>query len=440
MRCFATWAVAVTLLAATAGAETPAVPARAADHVIVLMLDGVRPDTLRRVHAPNVAALGKAGTTFWRATATYPSQTRVSFVTVPTGSYPDGHGITGGDEFKTPDWQTVVVSSDEPEKFQHLCMRPTMFEEATAAGLTSMYAAMKGYELVGGRGVTYPINGKKTIDPLWYGARYDDNTNGSRELSYVDKMALSRDLLEQSLVVFREHRPNLSIINLGSADYMAHTWGPDSPEYNRAIEAIDGLIGRLLAELDKMGIRQRTAIIVSSDHGFTQISPDRVIAPLSDRNGSRLDFLEAAGIEHYASNTGGTSVALYIRDKSRVKDAVASLRKQPWAEGVYCEDKAASCDRTLSSLRLHYPGRSPEIMVDVDDDVALNRPRPGNHGSLRATDLRVPFIMSGAGVGAGRTFGDASLVDIAPTALRLLGLKPKLMKADGRVLEEALAP
>ena len=430
--------VVAFVMAATAGAEAPAAPSRAADHVIVLMLDGVRPDTLRRMNTPHLAALEKAGASYWRATATYPSQTRVSFVTVPTGSYPDGHGITGGDEFKTADWETISVGSDAPENYQHLNKRPTMFEEAAAAGMTSMYAAMKGYELVGGRGVTFPINGKKTINPLWYRSRYEDNVYGSRELAYWDKVAMSRDLLEQSLAVFREHKPNLSIINLGSADYAAHTWGPDSPEYGRSIEAIDGLVGRLLSVLDELGVRARTTIVVSSDHGFTQISPDRVIASVGDRNGSHLDFLDAAGIEHHATNAGGTAMALYVRDKARVKEAVAVLRRQPWAEGIYCED--AVCDRTLSSLRLLHPGRSPEIMVDLDDDVALNRPRPGNHGSRKASDMRVPFVLSGAGIGSGRSFGDASLVDVAPTALRLLGITPTLMKMDGRVLEEALAP
>ena len=35
--------------------------------------------------------------------------------------------------------------------------------------------------------------------------------------------------------------------------------------------------------------------------------------------------------------------------------------------------------------------------------------------------------------------GKASLVDVAPTVLRLLGLPGTVLRPDGRVLEEALA-
>ena len=52
--------------------------------------------------------------------------------------------------------------------------------------------------------------------------------------------------------------------------------------------------------------------------------------------------------------------------------------------------------------------------------------------------MRIPLILSGAGVAHGRVFGEASLVDVAPTALRLLGISPRLLQADGRILQEAL--
>ena len=79
-------------------------------------------------------------------------------------------------------------------------------------------------------------------------------------------------------------------------------------------------------------------------------------------------------------------------------------------------------------------------MVDLDDDVSLNYPQPGQHGSLRESDMRIPLILSGAGVARGRVLGKASLVDVAPTVVRLLGLPQKVLRPDGRVLDEALAP
>jgi hypothetical protein len=137
-------------------------------------------------------------------------------------------------------------------------------------------------------------------------------------------------------------------------------------------------------------------------------------------------------------NTGGASMGIYVRDKERVAEAASLLRPEPWCESIYCEDERAGCDRSLRGLRSYFPARSPDLMVDLDDDAALNFPQPGQHGSLRDADMRIPLILSGAGVAHGRVFGKASLVDVAPTALRLLGIPPRLLQADGRVLDEAL--
>lgn len=428
---------AVALGTAASGA---AGAGRPADYVFVIMLDGTRPDALRRADAPVIHGLAAAGTEYLQARTTYPSQTRVSFVTLPTGSYPASHGIVGGDEFKDTSWNTIPFGDDDPIACQALVARPTIFEETTAAGLTSLYAAMKGYELVGARGATWTIYGKTSLDPGAFAARYSPQVAGSEDLAAGYKLLLSRQLLDQSLAIIREKRPNFVIINLGSADYTAHTYGPDSPRYMSAIAYMDGLVADLLKVLGEMGIRERTALIFSADHGFSSVNPGRVVARESEGNGNRLDSLAERGIEHFVSNTGGASLGVYVRDKARLAEAVATLRKEPWTEAIYCEDPKAGCDKSLHELRAYFPGRSPDLMVDLDDDVSLNYPQPGQHGSLRESDMRIPLVLSGAGVARGRVLGRAGLVDVAPTALKLLGITPKLLKPDGHALDEAVAP
>lgn len=426
--------------ALAAGAPAPAAEAppmaRPSDHVFVVMLDGTRPDALRTSHAPNMRALEASGAHYLQARTIYPSQTRVAFVSLPTGAYPSHHGITGGDEWKDPEWRTVAAGNDDPVAAQSLVLRPTVFEEATAAGLTSVYAAMKGYELVGARGATWTINGKKTIDRQVYDVRYDDLVHGSRALGVAYKQEMSRDLLRQLLALVREKKPNLVVVNLGSADYVAHSYGPRSPEYGVTLEVLDGLIGELLKTLGALGIRERSTIVVSADHGFSSANGARVVAPVE---APQLAALTGRGIEHFVTNTGGQSIGLWVRDKAKVAEAVLALRAEPWVEALYCEDAKARCDRRLSDLGAWAPGRSPDVSVDIDDDATASRPRPGNHGSLRDDDSRIPLVLSGAGVVKGGVFGRASLVDVAPTVVRLLGLPGTVLRPDGRVLEEALA-
>ena len=433
-------------LAASALLAAPAPAARPADHVFIVMMDGTRPDFLRRAHAPVIHALAAAGTTFLQAETTYPSQTRVAFVSLPTGSYPGSHGIVGGDEIKDASWKDLDTGNNDPIAAQALVARPTFFEEATAAGLTSIYAAMKGYELVGAKGATWTINGKNTIDKAAYAARYAPEVSGSVDLALWYKQRLSRDLLDQTLALVREHKPNLVVINLGSPDYVAHTWGPLAPQYLDTLQFIDGLVGELKTELGKLGMLESTAFVFSADHGFSDVDPNRLIAPAADPprpatedRRHALDPLAARSIEHFVTNTGGASMGVYIRDKARLAEAVALLRREPWVESIYCEPASAGCDLSLSSLHAYFPGRSPDLMVDLDDDSALNYPQPGQHGTHRPNDMRIPLVFSGAGVARGVVGGKASLVDVAPTVLRLLGLPATVLRPDGHVLEEALA-
>lgn len=430
MRCRASLAL-ILLLLPSATARTQ--PSRAADHVIVIMLDGTRTDVLQAANAPNIKALEKAGTTFVQARTVYPSQTRVAFVSLPTGAYPASHGIVGGTDFKDASWRSVPLGdAANPEKQQALCVRPTIFEELKAAGLTSLYAAMKGYELVGARGATWTINGGTIFDPRAWESRYEPQANGSSRLALWYKMLLSRRLLDETLPLIRQHRPNFVILNLGSADYAAHSFGPETPEYRITIEFVDALVGELVKAIDDLGLRSRTAFVVSADHGFSQIHPTVVIAPFANPT---VQPLVDRGIENFVSDTGGTSMGVYLRDKSKLKEAVEILRQQPWFEAIYCENREARCDRSLTELKAYFPGRSPDLMVDLDGDASLSRSRPGAHGSLRSQDMEIPLIFSGAGVATG-VRSRASLVDIAPTALKLLGIQSTLLRPDGRALDE----
>jgi predicted AlkP superfamily pyrophosphatase or phosphodiesterase len=403
------------------------------------MLDGTRPDVLRRTNVPTIQRLSKDGVVYLRARAGYPSQTRVSFVTLPTGAYAGSHGIVGGDNFKDEAWQTVTLGdAHDPIPSQSLNLRPTMFEDTTAAGLTSLYAAMKGYELVGARGATWTINGNRTLDQTAFATRYAPEVHGSRSLALHDKQRLSREMLAQTLALVRERRPNLSVVNLGSADYAGHSFGPDSREYRESLEFLDGLIAELLKALDDLGIRERATIVISSDHGFTDSGPSPQVAVEWRGADARLPGLVRRGIEHHVTDTGGSSMGVYLRDKTRTVEAVSVLREEAWVESIYCETAAARCDRSLTELRAYYPGRSPDLTVDLDDDAALRPMRVGNHGSLREQDVSIPLIFSGAGVAKGRTLGEGGLVDVAPTVLRLLGVPARHLRPDGRVLEEAL--
>ena len=62
---------------------------------IVLVLDGLRPDSITPVNTPNLDRLRSNGVQFDNTHAVFPTVTRVNSASLGTGVYPNRHGIMG---------------------------------------------------------------------------------------------------------------------------------------------------------------------------------------------------------------------------------------------------------------------------------------------------------------------------------------------------------
>ena len=57
-------------------------------------------------------------------------------------------------------------------------------------------------------------------------------------------------------------------VHFGDADVNGHRYGEDSREYDDALVALDGWLGRIVAQLKADGLYNLTALYITSDHGF----------------------------------------------------------------------------------------------------------------------------------------------------------------------------
>jgi predicted AlkP superfamily pyrophosphatase or phosphodiesterase len=57
-------------------------------------------------------------------------------------------------------------------------------------------------------------------------------------------------------------------VHFPDVDVAGHTYGEASAEYDRALAECDAWLGRIMAELEKEGVADRTLVYVSADHGF----------------------------------------------------------------------------------------------------------------------------------------------------------------------------
>lgn len=228
--------VAVLLLASAScvQAEATTQPREAAPlahHVVIISIDGCRPDVLLRADAPNVRELMKRGSfTFWARTTdiaiTLPSHTSMM-----TGVPPEVHGI--------------LVNDEKPGQAVPYPKVPTLFELAKARGYT-----------------TALFSTKRKFDTL---AR-----PGSVDWSFIAREATSPDdlgIADRAAAAIRAHQPGVTMVHMGNCDIVGHKLGWGSPAQIAAIEQADKGIGRVVQAIHDAGIDDDTLIIVSSDHG-----------------------------------------------------------------------------------------------------------------------------------------------------------------------------
>lgn len=75
----------------------------------------------------------------------------------------------------------------------------------------------------------------------------------------------------------KSKRPHFLTLYFEDADTYGHKYGPDSPEINNAISRLDSTIGWLYFGLAKINLKDSVNVILVSDHGMTNVSPEKII-------------------------------------------------------------------------------------------------------------------------------------------------------------------
>lgn len=205
-------------------------PVPAISRVLIVRVDGLRPDLLLRAKTPTLHRLMREGTfTMWARTAAV-AVTLPSHVSMLTGVAPEKHGIV---------WNTNLP----PERRIYPAW-PTLFELARGAGYTTAMAA-----------------GKSKFSAL--------EKPGTLTWSYVPGEAAISDgaVADTALRWIVRYAPQVLFVHLPTVDTVGHDRGWGSPEQLSAIEAADGCIGRILAGLSRRGVLDSTVVVVSADHG-----------------------------------------------------------------------------------------------------------------------------------------------------------------------------
>jgi arylsulfatase A-like enzyme len=449
---------------------------------LVLVLDGLRPDSITAAETPNLHRLRSEGVTFENSHAVFPTVTRVNSASLATGMQPARHGILGN--------RVYIPSVDPVSAFNNDNFLALLKLDAAEPGRIVMVPSIA--ELAHEIGQKYvAVSSGSTGSALLMAPRAPRGSgtviNGD---FYTGSMvawpeSVSKDVLERfgrqpkkggakdnydavvdwSMRVLREYvlpqlKPNVAYVWITEPDHIQHALGAGAPEARASIRNNDRNLGLLFEALDKLQLRERTNIFVVSDHGFAQTVFGVNVGQELLNAGFKSDDVIVA--------SSGQTVALHVsnRDTARIGAVTQWLQKQSWTGVVFtARGKGAAHEGTIPGTfaleYVHLGGneRSPDIVFTFPWSSNLNRhgvpgtdyvmitagpsgPREtpgGNHGGMSPWAIRNTMLASGPDFKRGaRVRTPTSNADVTPTILYLLG-HPKAGAFDGRVLLEALA-
>lgn len=324
--------------------------AQTVKHVVIISIDGFRPDFYRDPSwgAVNLRRMATAGVSADGVNSIFPSLTFPNHTSIMTGVRSEHHGIFHNSPFspkERPEW--YWYEKDITAK--------TLWDAVEEKnGVT----ASVNWPVSVGAPVDYniPIVKRRGFTQLEITSRYSvpeglmdevqkQATGRLDSISFntnEDLFIMDENVGRITGYLIRQYKPALTTVRLSCVDHFEHLQGREGDKVVRAVANADGAVGHILESIQRAGIEDSTVIIVTGDHGFvdvhTSFSPNYLLktAGLYDDNGSgtwRARFKPAGG-----------SSFLYVNDPDdeRTVDAIRELLQ---ARPEFKENKFRIIDR-----------------------------------------------------------------------------------------------
>ncbi|MEM0961259.1 MAG: alkaline phosphatase family protein [Bacteroidota bacterium] len=223
--------------------------------LVLVSFDGFRHDYLDRdIDTPALDWMAEGVTA--RLIPVFPTKTFPNHYSIVTGLYPEQHGIVGN-------------TMRDPERLMD--GEPAQFSLSNREAVQS--SAWWGGEPIW---VTAERQGVTTAPVFWPGSEAEiggvrpttwEPYNGAKP--YLARVQTVLDALDAGA--------GYASMYAEEVDNAGHRYGPDSPEVAEAVSVVDAMLDALIDGLRQRGRLDDTDIVVTSDHGMTGLSRDRVV-------------------------------------------------------------------------------------------------------------------------------------------------------------------
>jgi len=361
--------------------------------LLLISFDGFMNEYIERNETPNFDQLIANGVKAEYLIPIFPTKTFPTHYTIATGLYAENHGIISNsfpDKKLEKEVSYGPVDSPNDERWWG---REPIWITAEQQGLTS---------------ATF----------FWVGSEAAiDDVKATKWMQYDE--SISRKARIDSMTTWMGPKGSIQA-DFGSlyfsfTDEVAHEYGPNSPEIDRAVQRADSLLGYLYKKMAEHHLSRNLNLIVTSDHGMAELSPERVI------------FLDEIIDLDFVEMVDWTPVALLNPLSDHTDQVYQSLKANEANYRVYLKE----------NLPEHYHfsdhDRIPEIIMIADAGYTItsrdffeNRGvRGGDHGyDYQAPEMRTIFIANGPSFKKGEVVRPFKSVHIYELMCQILGLKP----------------
>lgn len=373
-----------------AGTTAPA----GAQSVVLVSLDGFRSEYLDRYAAPHLRALAASGVRARWMEPSFPVLTFPNHYTLVTGLTPAHHGIVGN----------TMVNPDDGVRFRYtdsVQVRRSVWWGGEPVWVTAEQQGLRAAAFFW-PGSEAAIRG--TRPTFW--KKYEEAVPLAARVDTVLAWLMRPDTL----------RPRFVAVYFSAVDHAGHDDGPASDPVRAAVLSVDSAVGRLMGGLAALGLTDRVNVVVVSDHGMSETTPDRLVFLDDYISRDSVDVLSLGAFIAVNPRSGDTTGLL------------RALRRAPHIQ-VYPRDATPEAWRYRNNARIPAIVGVPEDgwLLTTRAAVAAERNphTAGAHGFLPTdTSMHALFVAAGPAFRRGRTVAPFGNTHVYELLCAVLGLRP----------------
>ena len=126
-----------------------------------------------------------------------------------------------------------------------------------------------------------------------------------------------RSRVDQIIKWFVEDDLDLGVLYFNEPDKVGHTYGPGSPQVTEKVHELDSVLGYLLDQMDEQNMRDSVNLIITADHGMTDIPANQIVDVLDYISMDDLEAFVDLGTQCHLFPKEGREAAVYRALKDR---------------------------------------------------------------------------------------------------------------------------